>query len=41
MGLIELEGLEMFNLSSSKGPKFAAIAKEIVGRAYKLGPSPW
>jgi coenzyme F420-reducing hydrogenase delta subunit len=39
MGL-EPERLEMFNLSSSEGPKFAAIAKEMVERAYKLGPSP-
>jgi coenzyme F420-reducing hydrogenase delta subunit len=39
MGL-EPERLEMFNLSSSEGPKFAAIAKEMTERAYKLGPSP-
>ncbi len=32
--------LEMFNLSSSEGPRFAAIAKEMAERAYKLGPSP-
>jgi F420-non-reducing hydrogenase iron-sulfur subunit len=37
---IEPERVEMFNLSSSEGPKFAAIAKEMVERAYKLGPSP-
>jgi coenzyme F420-reducing hydrogenase delta subunit len=37
---IEPERLEMFNLSSSEGPKFAAIAKEMSERAYKLGPSP-
>ena len=30
----------MFNLSSSEGPKFAAIAKEMTERAYKLGHSP-
>jgi coenzyme F420-reducing hydrogenase delta subunit len=36
----EPERLEMFNLSSSEGPRFAAIAKEMVERAYKLGPSP-
>jgi len=30
----------MFNLSSSEGPKFAAICKEMTERAYKLGPSP-
>ena len=34
------ERLEMFNLSSSEGPRFAAIAKEVAERAYKLGPSP-
>jgi F420-non-reducing hydrogenase iron-sulfur subunit len=39
MGL-EVERLEMFNLSSSEGPKFAALAKEMVERALKLGPSP-
>jgi F420-non-reducing hydrogenase iron-sulfur subunit len=39
MGL-EPERLEMFNLSSSEGPRFAAIAKEMTERAYKLGPSP-
>ena len=36
----EPERLEMFNLSSSEGPRFAAIAREMVERAYKLGPSP-
>ncbi len=37
---IEPERLEMFNLSSSEGPRFAAIAKEMTERAYQLGPSP-
>ncbi len=37
---IEPERLEMFNLSSSEGPRFAAICKEMVDRASKLGPSP-
>ena len=37
---IEPERVEMFNLSSSEGPKFAAIAQEMTERAYKLGPSP-
>jgi len=37
---IEPERLEMFNLSSSEGPRFAAIAQEMTERAYKLGPSP-
>ena len=39
MGL-EPDRLEMFNLSASEGPRFAAIAKEMVERALKLGPSP-
>jgi F420-non-reducing hydrogenase iron-sulfur subunit len=39
MGM-ESERVEMFNLSSSEGPKFAAIAKEMVERTLKLGPSP-
>jgi len=39
MGL-EPERLEMFNLSSSEGPRFAAICKEMSERAHKLGPSP-
>jgi F420-non-reducing hydrogenase iron-sulfur subunit len=39
MGL-EPERVEMFNLSSSEGPRFAAIAREMTERAYKLGPSP-
>jgi len=34
------ERLEMFNLSSSEGPRFAAIANEVAERALKLGPSP-
>jgi len=37
---LEPERLEMFNLSSSEGPRFQAIAKEMAERAYKLGPSP-
>ena len=37
---IEPERVEMFNLSSSEGPKFAAIAKEMVERTLKMGPSP-
>jgi F420-non-reducing hydrogenase iron-sulfur subunit len=39
MGL-EPERLEMFNLSSSEGPRFAAICKEMVERTLKMGPSP-
>ena len=37
---IEPDRLEMFNLSSSEGPRFAAIATEMTERALKLGPSP-
>jgi coenzyme F420-reducing hydrogenase delta subunit len=39
MGM-EPDRLQMFNLSSSEGPRFAAIAKEMTELAYKLGPSP-
>ena len=39
MGM-EPERLEMFNLASSEGPKFATIAKEMSERAFQLGPSP-
>jgi len=39
MGM-EPERVEMFNLSSSEGPKFAALAKEMVARTLKMGPSP-
>jgi len=37
---LEPERLEMFNLSSSEGPRFQAIAKEMTERAFQLGPSP-
>jgi coenzyme F420-reducing hydrogenase delta subunit len=37
---IEPERLEMFNLSSSEGPRWAAICKEMSERAHRLGPSP-
>jgi F420-non-reducing hydrogenase iron-sulfur subunit len=37
---IEPERLEMFNLSSAEGPRFAAIVTEMHGRLVKLGPSP-
>lgn len=40
MGVFEPERLEMFNLSSSEGPRFAAICREMVERTLKLGPSP-
>lgn len=32
--------LEMFQVSASEGPKFAAVAQEMTDRAYKLGPNP-
>jgi len=34
------ERLEMYNLSSSEGPRFAEIATEITERIRELGPSP-
>jgi F420-non-reducing hydrogenase iron-sulfur subunit len=37
---IEPERVEMVNLSSSEGPRWAAIAQEMAERAFKLGPSP-
>jgi len=32
--------VEMFNLSSAQGPRFAEIATEMTNRAKELGPSP-
>ncbi len=32
--------LEMFNLSSSEGPRFARLATEMTERVRELGPSP-
>ena len=37
---LEPERLEMFNVGSAEGPKFAAICREMSERAHKLGPSP-
>jgi coenzyme F420-reducing hydrogenase delta subunit len=37
---LEPERVEMFNLSSGQGPRFAEIATEMVERIKKLGPSP-
>jgi len=37
---LEPERLEMYNLSSSDGPRFAAIAREMTERIRRLGPSP-
>jgi F420-non-reducing hydrogenase iron-sulfur subunit len=34
------ERLEMFNLSSAQGPRFAEIAREMTERITALGPSP-
>lgn len=37
---LEPERLEMFHISASEGPKFAAVAQEMTERAYRLGPNP-
>jgi F420-non-reducing hydrogenase iron-sulfur subunit len=37
---MEPERVEMFNLSSAQGPRFAEIATEMTERAKALGPSP-
>lgn len=37
---IEGERIEMFNLSSAEGPRFAEIANEMTERIKALGPSP-
>jgi F420-non-reducing hydrogenase iron-sulfur subunit len=37
---LEPERLEMFHVSASEGPKFAAVAQEMTERAYRLGPNP-
>lgn len=34
------ERVEMFNLSSAMGPRFAEIAQEMTERIQNLGPSP-
>jgi coenzyme F420-reducing hydrogenase delta subunit len=34
------ERLEMFNLSSAEGPRFAEIVREMTERLRRLGPSP-
>jgi len=34
------ERLEMFNLSSAQGPRFAEVAREMTARISALGPSP-
>lgn len=37
---IEPQRLEMFNLSSAEGPRFAQIVTEMTQRIIQLGPSP-
>ena len=37
---VEPERVEMFNLSSGEGPRFAEIAREMNQRIKGLGPSP-
>jgi F420-non-reducing hydrogenase iron-sulfur subunit len=37
---LEPERLDMFNLSSAEGPRFAEIVNEMNRRAKQLGPSP-
>ena len=37
---IEPERVEMFNLSSAQGARFAEIAREMTDRIRQLGPSP-
>ena len=37
---VEPQRLEMFNLSSAEGPRFAEIVKEMSARIAPLGPSP-
>jgi coenzyme F420-reducing hydrogenase delta subunit len=37
---LEPERLEMFNLSSAEGTRFAAIVQEMSDRIRRLGPSP-
>lgn len=37
---IEPERVEMFNMSSAEGPRFAQVAREFTERITELGPSP-
>jgi F420-non-reducing hydrogenase iron-sulfur subunit len=37
---LEPERVEVFHVSASEGPQFAAIAREMTERAYRLGPNP-
>ena len=37
---IEPERIEMYNMSSAEGPRFAQVANEFTERITELGPSP-
>lgn len=37
---IEPERIEMYNMSSAQGPRFAEVAREFTERIRELGPSP-
>jgi len=37
---IEPERVQMYNLSSAQGPRFAEIANEMTDKIKELGPSP-
>jgi len=37
---IEPERIEMYNMSSAEGPRFAQVANEFTERIRELGPSP-
>ena len=37
---VEPERLQMYNLSSAQGARFAEIAEEMVGKIKELGPTP-
>ena len=37
---IEPERIEMYNMSSAEGPRFAQVANEFTQRIVELGPSP-
>ena len=37
---LEPDRVQMFNLSSAQGPRFAEIANEMTDKVISLGPSP-
>lgn len=37
---MDAERIEMYNLSSAQGPRFAEIATEMTEKIKELGPSP-